>query len=242
MVAPVAVVTGGTSGIGLAITTRLADQGFHVVATSRSQPETQLPSGVRTVLLDHQKPESATELGENISAHEGYVSVVVNNVGRRHNDLIGAIDTESLLGTLALNVASPLLVTNALLNLFTPEGGAIISISSRLGSVGMPGVSVYAATKGAVNSFTKAAAIELAPRNIRVNAVAPGMTKTALIEQWLEEQPDPQKALTDTVAAVPLQRLAETGDIAAVVGFLASPQAAYLTGVIIPVDGGYTAA
>ncbi|HEV8012508.1 MAG TPA: SDR family oxidoreductase [Pontimonas sp.] len=238
----IAVVTGGTSGIGLAIATRLSADGFRVVVTSRTPCDTPLPSGVRAVIIDHANAHSAEDLAANIAAHEGRVSVVVNNVGRRHNDLIGDYEPESLVETLTLNVGSPLLVTSALVGLFDPTGGAVINISSRLATVGMPGVSGYAATKGALNAYTKAAAIELAPRNIRVNAVAPGMTHTALIEDWLSDQADPGVALADTLAGIPLGRLAETGDIAAVVGFLASDAAAYLTGIIIPVDGGYTAA
>lgn len=192
--------------------------------------------------MDHSDPGSAADLAANIAQSEGRVSVLVNNVGRRHNDLIGEFEQATLQDTLSLNVASPLLVTSALLELFDPDGGAIINISSRLANVGMPGVSVYAATKGALNSFTKAAAIELAPRNIRVNAVAPGMARTAMIDDWLREQPNPEEALNTTLRDIPLGRLAETGDIAAVVGFLASDQASYLTGTVIPVDGGYTAA
>ena len=192
--------------------------------------------------MDHSDSGSAADLAANIAQSEGRVSVLVNNVGRRHNDLIGEFEQATLQDTLSLNVASPLLVTSALLELFDPDGGAIINISSRLANVGMPGVSVYAATKGALNSFTKAAAIELAPRNIRVNAVAPGMARTAMIDDWLREQPNPEEALNTTLRDIPLGRLAETGDIAAVVGFLASDQASYLTGTVIPVDGGYTAA
>lgn len=238
----VAVVTGGSSGIGLGIATHLAAQGFQVVITSRTPPDTALPNRLRAVAIDHGDAHSAQSLAENIAANEGVISVLVNNAGRRHNDLIGEFDPESLLETLTLNVASPLLVTSALLGLFDQAGGTVINISSRLASVGLPGVSGYAATKGALNAYTKAAAIELAPRNIRVNAVAPGMTRTPLIESWLSEQPDSTAALADTLRGIPLRRLAETGDIAAVVGFLASDAAAYLTGVIIPVDGGYTAA
>lgn len=235
-------VTGGSSGIGLSIATRLVQQNFRVVVTGRKQPDRDLPAGIRTAIVDHSDPGSASELAEDLRQHEGRVTVLVNNVGRRHNDLIGEFKQASLQDTLLLNLASPLLVTSALLELFDPEGGAIINISSRLAQVGIPGVSVYAATKGALNSFTKAAAIELAPRNIRVNAVAPGMARTAMIEDWLREQPNPEEALNTTLRDIPLGRLAETGDIAAVVGFLASDQASYLTGTVIPVDGGYTAA
>jgi NAD(P)-dependent dehydrogenase (short-subunit alcohol dehydrogenase family) len=238
----VAVITGGSSGIGLAIATRLVTQGFRVVVTSRTPVKTKLPGDMRAIVIDHADPDSAFSLAQNIADHEGRVSVLVNNVGKRHNNRIGSFEPDGLMQTLTLNVASPLLVTSALLAIFDPTGGSVVNISSRLASVGLPGVSGYAATKGALNAFTKAAAIELAPRNIRVNAVAPGMTRTPMIESWLSEQPDPQAALAGTLKGIPLSRLAETGDIAAVVGFLVSDQATYLTGVVIPVDGGYTAA
>lgn len=237
----IAVVTGGTSGIGRAIAHTLLGNDFSVIVTGRTPPDDSLPEGARLVVLDHAHPESSRELAANILSHEGYITTLVNNVGRRHNDPIGEFDPESLAETFALNVLSPLLTTSALIDCFAPEGGSIISITSRLASVGIPEVSAYAATKGALTSFTKSAAIELAPRNIRVNAVAPGMTRTPLIDSWLSEQPNPDEALAITLEGIPLGRLAATTDIAEAVAFLASDDAAYLTGTILPVDGGYTA-
>lgn len=120
-------------------------------------------------------------------------------------------------------------------------GGSIINISSRLAVVGMPAVSAYSASKGAVNAFTVASAVELAPLGIRVNAVAPGMTRTPLIDDWLAEQPNPAAAEREQSEKVPLGRLGSPEDVAAAVAFLAGPEAAYLTGIVLPVDGGYTA-
>lgn len=237
----VAVVTGGTSGIGRAISNALLECDFSVIVTGRFPADEPLPEGARLVVLDHTEPESSRELAANIMSHEGYITTLVNNVGRRHNDAIGEFDPESLAETFSLNVLSPILTTSELIHCFPPEGGSVISITSRLASVGIPGVSAYAATKGALTSFTKSAAIELAPRNIRVNAVAPGMTHTPLIDSWLSEQSNPDEALAATLEAIPLGRLATTTDIAEVVAFLASDEAAYLTGTIFPVDGGYTA-
>ena len=241
VVKKVAVVTGGTSGIGRAIANALLERDFSVIVTGRFPTDQPLPEGARLVVLDHAHPESSRELAANITSHEGYITTLVNNVGRRHNDPIDQFDPESLAETFALNVLSPLLTTSALIDCFAREGGSIISITSRLASVGIPEVSAYAATKGALNSFTKAAAIELAPRNIRVNAVAPGMTHTPLIDSWLAEQTDPDQALAITLEGIPLGRLAATTDIAEAVAFLASDDAAYLTGTVLPVDGGYTA-
>jgi len=239
---PVAVVTGGRAGIGWAIATRLRNSGFQVVVTSRHSPDAAAEAGIRSVLIDHLEPDSSHQLAEDIASHEGRVDVLVNNVGRRQNESIGEFQPDELLAGLALNLASPLLVTSALVPLFGPTGGAIINISSRLASAAIAGVSAYAAAKGGLNAFTRAAAVELADRHIRVNTVAPGMTRTAMIEGWLDSQSDPDAALHDTLASIPLGRLADTGDVASVVAFLASERAAYLTGALIPVDGGFTAA
>jgi len=100
---------------------------------------------------------------------------------------------------------------------------------------------VYGASKGALLALTTAAAVELAPYDIRVNAVAPGMTRTPLYEQWLEEQPNPAVTERRVAAAIPLQRIATPADVATAVAFLASVEAAYITGASIPVDGGYVA-
>lgn len=241
-----AVVTGGTTGIGLAIVRRLVERGFGVVVTGRTpvsnELRDELAASVRFVEIDHADPAEAERLAGMLDERFGPLTALINNVGRRHNDLISELDADTLLATLSLNVVSHMMLTRALVPHFAPEGGAIVNISSRLASVGLPGVSGYAASKGAINGFTVAAAIELAPQKIRVNALAPGMTRTPLIEAWLAEQPDPVGAEADVAKSVPLGRLAVPEDVASAAVFLASPEAAYLTGVILPADGGYTAA
>jgi NAD(P)-dependent dehydrogenase (short-subunit alcohol dehydrogenase family) len=102
-------------------------------------------------------------------------------------------------------------------------------------------MAIYSASKGAMKALTTAAAVELAPFGIRVNAVAPGMTRTPLYDAWLGAQDDPEQVARDVVAGIPLGRLATAADVAGAVAFLASPDAAYITGVTLPVDGGYTA-
>jgi NAD(P)-dependent dehydrogenase (short-subunit alcohol dehydrogenase family) len=120
-------------------------------------------------------------------------------------------------------------------------GGAIINVTSRLASIGVPTMSVYSASKGAIKALTTAAAVELAPYNIRVNAVAPGMTRTPLFEAWLAEQEDPQAVASGVIDGIPLARLATPEDVAGAISFLASQDAVYITGATLPVDGGYTA-
>lgn len=235
-----AVVTGGTSGIGLAIARGLVERGFGVVVTGRGAPEGELGEHMRFVEADHAQPEAPELLAAHLDARFGPLTALVNNVGRRHNDLISELRYDTLLETMSLNVVSHMLLTQRLVPMLAERGGAVVNISSRLAGVGMPGVSGYAATKGAINAFTVAAAVELAPQGIRVNAVAPGMTKTPLIEGWLQEQPDPAAAEAEVASRIPLARLATPEDIAGAAVFLASPESAYVTGTVLLADGGYT--
>lgn len=236
-----AVVTGGTSGIGLAIARGLVARGFGVVVTGRTRPDEPLGTHLRWLEVDHARGDAAEAVDSGLDTRFGPLSALVNNVGRRHGARIGELDAESLLETLQLNVVSHMMLTQRLVPRFGEGGGSIVNISSRLAVVGMDGVSGYSASKGAINSFTIAAAVELAPKGIRVNAVAPGMTKTPLIEDWLREQPDPIAAEAEVAGRVPLGRLAQPDDIAGAVVFLASPESGYVTGTVLTADGGYTA-
>lgn len=236
-----AVVTGGTSGIGLAISRGLVARGFGVIATARTQPTAPLGEHIEFLTVDHGLPGAEQVVEQGLSACRfGPLTALVNNVGRRHNDPISELERESLLETFSLNVVSHMLLTSRLAPMLGVAGGAVVNVSSRLAVVGMPGVSGYAASKGALNAFTVAAAVELAPLGVRVNAVAPGMTRTPLIEAWLAEQADPAAAEAEVSGRIPLGRLATPEDVAGAAVFLASPESAYITGAVLPADGGYT--
>lgn len=120
-------------------------------------------------------------------------------------------------------------------------GGSIINITSRLASIGVPTMSLYSASKGAMLALTKAAAVELAEHNIRVNAVAPGMTRTQMFKDWLASQDDPEATEREVSAAIPLGRVALPEDVAGAVAYFADPANSYVTGTSLPVDGGYLA-
>ena len=242
----VALVTGGTSGIGAVIASKLRSQGLNVAITGRSAERGQIVSSgdnqMHFIPADITAPGAPAEVVANTVHRFGRLDVLVNNAGRRHAGTIIDTPIEEIADVFALNTLAAMAMTAAAAKVMAAQReGSIINILSRLASVGVATLSTYSASKGAILAYTKAAAIELAEHNIRVNAVAPGMARTPLIEDWLSHQPDPDKALQGVVSSIPLGRLATENDVAAAVAYLASLDACYVTGVSIPVDGGYTA-
>ncbi len=245
---PVALVTGATSGIGVDIARRLVADGFTVAVSGRSTERgervvAELGEASGFVAADLTRSGAAAALVEATLERFGRIDVLVNNAAIDHtNDLLEVGEGE-IRETFEANTFAPmnLLIAAARAMRERGEGGAIINVTSRLASIGVPTMGIYSASKGAMLAFTKAAAIDLAPFGIRVNAVAPGMTRTPLYEDWLAGLDDPEGEEQRVAGAIPLGRIAEPGDVAATVAFLASPGASYLTGVSIPVDGGYLA-
>ncbi|MCQ9616525.1 SDR family oxidoreductase [Paenalcaligenes niemegkensis] len=244
----VALVTGATSGIGIEIARRLIQDGLRVVVSGRSEERgrrvsDELGERARFVRADLSDSGSAAALVKATLAECGRIDVLVNNAAIDHTNNLLDVSEEEIRTTFETNTFAPmnLLIAAARVMKEQGDGGSIINITSRLASIGVPTMGVYSASKGAMLAFTKAAAIDLAAENIRVNAVAPGMTRTPLYQQWLDSQPDPEGEAERVAAAIPLGRIAESNDIASVVSFLASPENAYLTGISIPVDGGYLA-
>lgn len=244
----VALVTGATSGIGVTIAEQLVERGMRVVVTGRSQErgrevEERLGDRVRFVRADLTAPGAADDLVARAVALFGRLDVAVNNAAIDHTNDLLEVGEEEIRTTFETNTfaAMNLVIAAARQMRDQGDGGAIINITSRLASIGVPTMGIYSASKGAMLAFTKAAAIDLAPHNIRVNAVAPGMTRTPLYQEWLDGLADPEAEAKRVAEAIPLGRIAEPADVAAVVTFLASPEAAYLTGASIPVEGGYLA-
>lgn len=244
---PVAVVTGGTSGIGVATARRLRRDGFAVTITGRSLERGTAVAAelgdraqfVRADLIMDGEPERVIRQAVD---HFGRVDVVVNNAAVDHTGDLLDVPGEDIRRTFEINTLAAIAVLQAAGRAMRAAGGgSIVNITSRLASIGVPTMSVYSASKGAIKAMTIAAAVELAPHNIRVNAVAPGMTRTPLYESWLAEQEDPAETARRVVDGIPLGRLASPEDVAGAVSFLASTDAAYITGATLPLDGGYTA-
>jgi NAD(P)-dependent dehydrogenase (short-subunit alcohol dehydrogenase family) len=139
------------------------------------------------------------------------------------------------------NLLSSFLVLKHFAPLMPESGGSFVLIGSRLGIVGKPEEVLYSAAKGGLIMLAKGAAIEWAPRNIRVNVVAPGLTATPIIEASFQRRDDPEAYRRLRESQIPLQRLATPDEIANAILFLASPESSYITGAVLPVDGGYTA-
>lgn len=171
----------------------------------------------------------------------GRVDVVVNNAAADHTGELLNVPSAEIRSVFEINTFAAISVLQAAGRAMRQSGGSIINVTSRLATVGVPTMSIYSASKGAMKALTAAAAVELAPHNIRVNAVAPGMTRTPLYEAWIGSQKDPEALAKKVADGIPLGRLATPQDVAGAIAFLASPSAEYITGTTIPVDGGYTA-
>lgn len=242
----VALVTGGTSGFGVEIAQRLQADGMRVAVVGRKPPVGEAVERLGEAYFvagDVTEEDVPERIVQDVVAHFGRLDVLVNNAGRRHAGLIVDNPVSELHDVFALNAIAPMAMTAAAARAMISqgEGGAIINMLSRLAVSGVPTLTTYTASKGALAAYTKGAAVELAPHGIRVNAVSPGMARTPLIEDWLGDQPDPDAALAETLADIPLGRLATEADVAGAVAYLASPDAVYVTGASIAVDGGYTA-
>jgi NAD(P)-dependent dehydrogenase (short-subunit alcohol dehydrogenase family) len=244
----VALVTGATSGIGVEIARRLVADGLRVVVSGRSTERgeavaAELGDAAGFVRADLTHEGAADALVAAVLESHGRLDVLVNNAAVDHTGPLLATPMTEIRATFETNVFAAVACLQAAGRAMRDggRGGSIINITSRLASIGVPTMGVYSSSKGAMLALTTAAAVELAPWSIRVNAVAPGMTRTPLYESWVQEQDDPAATEQRVASAIPLQRIATPGDVAAAVAFLARPEAAYITGVSVPVDGGYLA-
>jgi NAD(P)-dependent dehydrogenase (short-subunit alcohol dehydrogenase family) len=233
----IAVVTGGARGIGDGIAARLLRDGARVFALDKIGPES-VREGVTWLETDVTSPESVAAAFAAVDAQADQIDILVNNAGIQRVGLIGKMsfaDYSSVIAThlngffLCASEAVPRMVKRG-------QGGAIVSIASTAAFVGLPGRAPYCAAKAGILGLTRALALEVAPSKIRVNAVAPGFTRTKLIEQGLKDGSLREDWM---VARVPMHRLAEVEEIAEAVRFLAGAESSYMTGQSIVVDGGW---
>ena len=239
----VAIVTGASGGIGSGCALRLAQDGATVVLHYHSSAAAaeDLASEIRAtggealpLQANLAEPSAPQALVAAATDAFGRLDLLVNNAAVAEVAELEAIDAGHFQRQVAINLGAVLFASQAAARAFGPEGGCIVNISSINASKPVPRGSVYSATKAAVEAVTKSLAIELGPRRIRVNAVAPGATDTAMLRGVL-----PAGAEQEICRETPLGgRLGQPEDIAAVVAFLAGPDAAWITGQVINASGG----
>jgi len=237
-----AVVTGGSRGIGRAIVTRLAEQGADVCFSFRRDQAaadevaaaiTALGRHALPVQADVTDPAAAEALIKDATGEFGKIDILVNNAGITRDDLIMRMSTEAWREVLETNLFGAFYTLKAVTRpMLKARGGRIINITSVSGQAGQTGQANYSAAKAGLIGLTKASARELASRGITVNAVAPGFVLTELTKDL---PPELQAQITDRT---PLGRFGTPEDISAAVCFLASDEAAYVTGQVLAVDGG----
>jgi len=233
----VVVVTGGARGIGDAIGRSFLEQGATVVCLDLQDP-VEPREGVRYLRTDISNPASVHAAFEDIARHDGRVDVLVNNAGIQRVGLIGELSYETWTAVIDTNVTGAFLCDSAVVPLMRRQcSGAIVHIASGAAFNGLPGRAAYSVAKAGLLALTRVMAVELAPVGVRVNAVAPGFTRTGLVNQALDDGSLQEDWM---VERVPLGRLAEPEEIARVVRFLAGADASFVTGQVIVVDGGWT--
>jgi NAD(P)-dependent dehydrogenase (short-subunit alcohol dehydrogenase family) len=236
-----ALVTGAGSGIGEAVCSHFRREGARLLLTGRRE---RLGSAGPDDLYvpGNLNDEAFVEaLARQAAESLGAVDVVVLNHGLQASSPLTDMAYEDAKDVLESNLLSAFLVMKHFAPLIPAAGGSFVCVSSRLGMVGKPGEVLYSAAKGGLIMLAKGAAIEWASRNIRVNVVAPGLTATPVIEASIQRSADPETYRRQRESQIPLQRLATPEEVADAVLFLASSESTYITGAVLPVDGGYTA-
>jgi len=244
LTAPVAIITGGSQGIGAEIARHFASIGYAVVVNYNKSREAAIAlcdeiaaagGTAKPFAADITEEAQAAALIDFASGPFGVPKVLVNNAGHAQGMALADITADHIDSTFAINVRGLLFCCKHAARAFGAAGGVIVNISSVNATSPVPGGAAYSGSKAAVNAITIALARELGPKNIRVNALAPGLTMTP---RYLAEIPEAAKQ--HVIAETPLGRLGTPADIARAAAFLASDDAAWITGQILSASGGAT--
>ena len=243
----VAVITGGSSGIGLATAQRFVEDGAHVFITGRRQSELDAAvkqigknnNNVTGVQGDVSNPADLDRLYATVKEQKGRIDILFANAGIGEFAPLGAISEAHFDKTFGINVKGLLFSVQKALPLFQDDdGGSIILNASIAASKGLEALSVYSATKAAVRSFARTWTVDLKHRKIRVNAISPGPIDTPGVNAVAQTKEQIEQIKTSIVASVPMGRMGSPDEVAKATLFLASDDSSYVTGIELFVDGG----
>lgn len=227
---PIALVTGGNRGIGLAIAEELKAQGIDPVITYRSGRP---PKGLKSVKMDVTSTQSVDAAFTEVESLYGIPEIIVANAGITRDILVMRMNDEDFTDVIDANLTGAFRVARrATRGLLKLKRGRLIFVGSIIGSVGSAGQVNYAASKSGLVGMARSFARELGSRGITSNVVAPGFVETDMTADFTE------KRRADIAASIPLGRVCSAKEVAGVVAFIASEKAAYITGALIPIDGG----
>lgn len=241
-----AVVTGASRGLGEAIARTLAADGARVVLVARSADRLQdiaasLPHSPVVIEADLSEPHSAKKAAKGILEVSDRIDVLVNNAGVGGRQQMGQVTADMLDLVLGVNVRNLILLTSELTPALIKARGNVVNISSVSAFAGIAGQIPYATSKGAVNSFTRNASLDLGRNGVRVNAIAPGVIDDGMWKTAFDAGVDREKTMQSMKHLLPLEgRWGTAQDIADAVAWLASDKAGYVTGQVLRVDGGMT--
>lgn len=238
----IAVISGGTTGIGLAIAQRFVAEGAHVVIFGRRQAQLdeaveRIGRNVTAIQADATKLDDLDRVVAAVKRERGVVDIVVSNAALVEQASIDTLTPEHFDRTFNLNARSPVFLVQKLLPLMT-RGGSIVLVSSAMHVMGIPGHTTYAATKAALRSYARTWAAEFKDRGIRVNTLSPGVTDTPMLDSQGTTPEDREALVKMYLSMIPIGRLAQPEEMANAAVFLASDQSSYMTGADLMHDGG----
>ena len=239
----VAVITGGNSGMGLATARLFVKEGAKVIVTARNEDRLNdsanlQDEGIRVIKADVQKKEDLKNLFKVVADEYGQVDIVFANAGIGKIRPLEHVDDEHIDYIFDTNVKGVINTVQSALPYFNGDGGKVILNTSVSNVKGMPGLSVYAATKAAVRSLARSFSAELLPKGIRVNAISPGPIETPIFSKMDLTEEQQQEFAQNVVQMIPMGRPGKVEEIASAVLFLASDDSSYITGTELAVDGG----
>jgi NAD(P)-dependent dehydrogenase (short-subunit alcohol dehydrogenase family) len=237
----IAIVTGGSSGIGFATAKKFTENGIFTLIVGRNKQKIDdavscLKKNCASIQFDMTQVSQIPSLIQQFTDQYGPIDILVNNAGINMKKNLTEVTDEDFQKILHTNLTSVFAISREVAKAMIPrKKGCIINISSMAAHYGLPGVIAYTASKSAIEGITRAMAVELSPLGIRVNCIAPGFIVTNMSSTALDSDPERKKRV---MMRTPLGKMGSPGDVANILYFLTTDESSYMTGAVIPVDGG----